>query len=40
MVGVEVINLSYHESGRAHTAQLAGFPDLGQVGYTGCKGSS
>jgi hypothetical protein len=31
---------SYQESGRTDTAQLAGFPDLGQVSYTGCKGSS
>ena len=32
--------VGYRESGRADTAQLAGFPDLGQVSYTGCKGSS
>ena len=32
--------VGYQESGRADTAQLAGFPDLGQVSYTGCKGSS
>jgi hypothetical protein len=40
-VGVEVINLSvsYQDNGRAHTAQLPGFPDLGQVTYTGCRGS-
>jgi hypothetical protein len=32
--------VSYRQSGRADTAQLAGFPDLGQVSYTGCRGSS
>jgi hypothetical protein len=32
--------VSYQQSGRADTAQLAGFPDLGQVSYTGCRGSS
>ena len=31
---------SYQENGRTHIAQLAGFPDLGQVPYTGCKASS
>ncbi len=33
-------SVSYRENGRTATAQLAGFPDLGQVTYTGCKGSS
>ena len=33
-------SVSYQENGRTATAQLAGFPDLGQVPYTGCKGSS
>jgi hypothetical protein len=33
-------SVSYQENGRTDTAQLAGFPDLGQVTYTGCKGSS
>jgi len=33
-------SVSYQENGRTHTAQLAGFPDLRQVAYTGCKGSS
>jgi hypothetical protein len=33
-------SVSYQENGRTHTAQLPGFPDLGQVTYTGCKGSS
>ena len=28
--------VGYRESGRADTARLAGFPDLGQVSYTGC----
>ena len=32
--------VGYQENGRADTAQLAGFPDLGEVSYTGCKGSS
>jgi hypothetical protein len=31
---------SYRENGRTGTAQLAGFPDLEQVTYTGCKGGS
>jgi len=31
---------SYQENGRTDTAQLPGFPDLGQVTYTGCKGNS
>ena len=31
---------SYQENGRTYTVQLPGFPDLGQVAYTGCKGSS
>ena len=33
-------SVSYQENGRTDTAQLAGFPDLGQVTHTGCKGSS
>ena len=33
-------SVSYQQNGRTHTAQLPGFPDLGQVTYTGCKGSS
>jgi hypothetical protein len=33
-------SVSYQENRRTDTAQLAGFPDLGQVTYTGCKGSS
>jgi len=33
-------SVSYQENGRTDTAQLAGFPDLGQVTYTGCKGRS
>jgi hypothetical protein len=33
-------SVSYQENGRTDTAQLPGFPDLGQVTYTGCKGSS
>jgi hypothetical protein len=32
-------SVSYQENGRTDTAQLAGFPDLEQVTYTGCKGS-
>jgi hypothetical protein len=32
--------VSYQENGRTETARLAGFPDLEQVTYTGCKGSS
>jgi hypothetical protein len=32
-------SVSYQENGRTGTAQLPGFPDLGQVTYTGCKGS-
>jgi hypothetical protein len=32
--------VSYQENGRTDTAQLPGFPDLGQVTYTGCKGNS
>jgi hypothetical protein len=31
-------SVGYQENGRTHTAQLAGFLDLGQVAYTGCKG--
>jgi hypothetical protein len=30
-------SVSYQENGRTGTAQLPGFPDLGQVPYTGCK---
>jgi hypothetical protein len=33
-------SVSYQENGRTDTAQLAGFSDLAQVTYTGCKGSS
>ena len=33
-------SVSYQENGRTDIAQLAGFPDLGQVTYTGCKGRS
>jgi hypothetical protein len=33
-------SVSYRENGRTGTAQLPGFPDLGRVTYTGCKGSS
>ena len=33
-------SVSYQDNGRTDTAQLAGFPDLGQVTRTGCKGSS
>jgi hypothetical protein len=33
-------SVSYKENGRTDTAQLAGFPDLGQITYAGCKGSS
>jgi hypothetical protein len=33
-------SVGYHQNGRAGTAQLAGFLDLGQVAYTGCKGNS
>ena len=33
-------SVSYQENGRTDTAPLPGFPDLGQVTYTGCKGSS
>jgi hypothetical protein len=33
-------SVSYQENGRTDIAQLPGFPDLGQVTYTGCKGSS
>jgi hypothetical protein len=32
-----LFSVSYQESGRTGTAQLPGFPDLGQVPYTGCK---
>ena len=32
-------DVSYQENGRTDTVQLAGFPDLEQVTYTGCKGS-
>jgi hypothetical protein len=30
-------NVRYSENGRADTAQLAGFPNLGQVAHTGCR---
>jgi hypothetical protein len=33
-------SVSYQENGRTDTTQLPGFPDLGQVPYSGCKGSS
>ena len=33
-------SVSYQENGRTDTSQLPGFPDLGQVTYTGCTGSS
>jgi hypothetical protein len=33
-------SVSYRGNGQTDTAQLPGFPDLGQVTYTGCKGSS
>jgi hypothetical protein len=33
-------SVGYQENGRTSTAQLAGFLDLGQVTYTGCKGNS
>jgi hypothetical protein len=33
-------SVSYQENERTDTAQLAGFPDLGLVTRTGCKGSS
>lgn len=33
-------SVSYQQDGRARTTELAGFPDLEQVPYTGCKGSS
>jgi hypothetical protein len=33
-------SVSYQQNGRTHTAQLAGFADLEQVPYSGCKGSS
>jgi hypothetical protein len=32
-------SVSYQENERTGTARLPGFPDLGQVAYTGCKGS-
>jgi hypothetical protein len=35
-----LFSVSYQQNGRTDTAQLPGFPDLGQVTYTGCKGSS
>ena len=34
-----LFSVSFKENGRAGTAQLPGFPDLGQVPYTGCKSS-
>ena len=33
-------SVGYQQNGRTSTAQLAGFLDLGQVTYTGCKGNS
>jgi hypothetical protein len=33
-------SVGFQENGRTATAQLAGFLDLGQVSYTGCKGNS
>jgi hypothetical protein len=33
-------SVRYQDNGRTGTEQLAGFPDLGQVTETGCKGSS
>ena len=30
-------SVGYQENGRTGSAQLPGFPDLGQVTYTGCK---
>jgi hypothetical protein len=33
-------SVGYQQNGRKGTARLPGFPDLGQVTYTGCKGSS
>jgi hypothetical protein len=33
-------SVGFQENGRTSTAQLAGFLDLGQVTYTGCKGNS
>jgi hypothetical protein len=33
-------SVRYQENGRGDTAQLAGFPDLAQVTYTGCKANS
>jgi hypothetical protein len=33
-------SVGYQDNGRTGTAELAGFPDLGQVARTGCKGSS
>jgi hypothetical protein len=32
--------VSYLQAGQIHTAQLPGFPDLGQVAYTGCQANS
>jgi hypothetical protein len=32
-------SVSYRENGRTDTVQLAGFPDLEQVTYTGCESS-
>lgn len=33
-------SVSYQENGQTDTVQLPGFPDLGQVTYTGCQGNS
>jgi len=33
-------SVGYQENGRTDTVHLPGFPDLGQVTYTGCQGNS
>ncbi len=33
-------SVSYQENGRTDTVRMPGFPDLGQVTYTGCQGNS
>ena len=35
-----LFSVSYQENRRTDAAELAGFPNLAQVAYTGCKGSS
>ena len=35
-----LFSVGYKENGRTGTARLPGFPDLGQVMYTGCESSS